>query len=67
LPVGVCAPVKKKGSGSDIGVELDTKKKKVGPCGSGGTTVVPEPSTWIMFASGLAVICWQARRKLARA
>jgi len=26
--------------------------------------VVPEPGTWVMFASGLAAVSWQARRKL---
>jgi PEP-CTERM motif len=28
--------------------------------------VVPEPGTWVMFASGLAFFGWQARRKLVR-
>jgi PEP-CTERM motif len=72
LPVGLCAPpVKKKGSsGIDGGTDLGAKKKKVpgGPCGngSGSLGIVPEPGTWIMFASGLAAIYWQARRRLAR-
>lgn len=67
LPIGLCAPVKKKGSESDTGIGLDTKKKKTGPCGSGGgTETVPEPATWIMFASGLAAIVWQARRRFVR-
>lgn len=26
--------------------------------------VVPEPSTWVMLATGLALVSWQARRKL---
>jgi hypothetical protein len=65
LPFGLCAPVKKKGGEGDIGIEMDTKKKKAGPCGS-GTETVPEPGTWIMLASGLAAICWQARRRLSR-
>lgn len=70
LPFGVCAPVKKKGSSEgDIGIAMNTKKKTVGPCGSGGggTETVPEPSTWIMLASGLAAIFWQARRRFSRA
>jgi hypothetical protein len=66
LPVGVCGPVKKKGAtGSDVG-DVGEKKKKVGPCGSGSTGTIPEPGTWVLFASGLAAIFWQARRKLSR-
>jgi hypothetical protein len=69
LPVGLCAPVKKKGSGDDGGGDIGGKKKKVGPCGSGGgsTGVVPEPGTWLLFASGLAAIYWRARRQFSRA
>jgi hypothetical protein len=69
LPVGLCAPLKKKGSGDDGGVDDGGKKKKVGPCGSGGgsTGVVPEPGTWVLFASGLAAIYWRTRRQLSRA
>lgn len=67
LPVGLCAPVKKKGSGDDGGSDIGGKKKKVGPCGSGGssTGVVPEPGTWLLFASGLAAIYWRARRQFS--
>jgi hypothetical protein len=69
LPVGLCAPLKKKGSGDDGGGDIGGKKKKVGPCGSGGgsTGVVPEPGTWVLFASGLAAIYWRARRQFSRA
>jgi hypothetical protein len=70
LPFGLCAPVKKKGNGdSGIGIEMNTKKKTVGgPCGEGGGLgTVPEPGTWILLVSGLAAICWQARRRLSRA
>lgn len=69
LPEGLCAPVKKKGaSGGETLPAGDSKKKKPGPCGvGGGTETVPEPGTWILFASGLAAIYWQARRKLSRA
>lgn len=67
LPTGLCEPVKKKGSG-DIGEgEVGGKKKKAGACGSGVTGVVPEPGTWVLFASGLAAIYWRARRILSRA
>jgi hypothetical protein len=63
---GLCAPLTKKGTTPIEG----GKKKKTGPCGSGGGSIgtVPEPGTWLLFASGLAAICWQIRRrKLARA
>lgn len=67
LPVGVCAPVKKKGSiASEAEGDTIPKKKKTGPCGS-GTETVPEPGTWLLFASGLTAVFWQARRKLLRA
>jgi hypothetical protein len=29
-----------------------------------GMTTVPEPGTWVMLASGLVAVSWQARRKL---
>jgi hypothetical protein len=70
LPSGLCAPVKKKKDSTGTGLDSDTngKKKKAGPCEHGGPTgVVPEPGTWLLFASGLAAIYWQARRKLIRA
>jgi hypothetical protein len=63
LPEGVCQPLKKKGSTAPV--ETGGKKKKPGPCGSEGGETVPEPGTWILFASGLALIAWQARRRLA--
>jgi PEP-CTERM motif len=67
-PGGLCSPDKKKGgkeSGCCSGIEGGggTKKKGGGsPCAPG---VVPEPGTWVLFATGLIVIFWQARRKLA--
>jgi hypothetical protein len=65
LPEGLCAPVKKKGTGVEIEVDSAGKKKKPSnPCGTG---VVPEPGTWLMFASGFAAIGWLARRKLSPA
>ncbi len=59
LPVGVCGPVKKKGPGGT------PPKKKPGPCspGTGGGGEVPEPGTWLLVASGLGAMYWQARRK----
>jgi PEP-CTERM motif len=70
LPDGLCGPAKKKkgstgveGEGSNNG-----KKKKSGPCGSAGSPGnVPEPGTWLLFASGIAAIIWQARRRLSQA
>jgi hypothetical protein len=59
VSVGVCGTDKKKGATGTGG-----GKKKTVPCGS---STVPEPGTWLLFASGLAVISWQARRKLSRA
>ena len=72
LPVGLCAPGKTKGTSGNNGGNSGTtsgNKNKGNPCGgeSPGTGVVPEPGTWVMFASGLAAIYWQARRKLTRA
>jgi hypothetical protein len=66
VPAGLCGPVKKKGAGIEVGGESNGKKKKLNPCGT-GTETVPEPGTWLLLASGLAAIYWQARRKLSRA
>jgi hypothetical protein len=70
LPHGaLCAPAKK-GKGTESVPEPSGKKKKGGVCGSsggGGGATVPEPGTWVLVASGLAAVCWQARRKFARA
>jgi len=66
IPAGLCGPVKKGGAvetGCCVGEGVVTKKNG-GPCGAPG--VVPEPATWLLFASGLAAIYWQARRKLIR-
>lgn len=66
LPPGLCGTLKKGqvDNGCCAGIE-NGGKKKGGPCGTSG--VVPEPGTWILFASGLIAIYWQARRKLSRA
>ena len=71
LPVlGVCEPVppkKKDGNSSIAGVVAmsgtTTKKKGGTACGAAG--IVPEPGTWLLFASGLAAIGLLARRKFA--
>ncbi len=69
LPEGLCGPVKKKKGADGMEVEANAsgKKKKPGPCGNSGSPgTVPEPATWLLFASGLAAIYWQARRGLIR-
>jgi hypothetical protein len=69
LPVGLCAPLPKKGSAAIEGVAMASGKKKPGPCGSGspGPSTVPEPATWMMLITGLAAMFWQFRHKLSRA
>jgi hypothetical protein len=62
---GVCAPGKKKGDQENDGDSDDKGKKKGGPCG-GPPESVPEPGTWLLMASGLAGIYWNARRRFAR-
>lgn len=67
LPVGLCTTDKKNGKETDCCVgEISGKKGKGTPCGGGGGTV-PEPGTWILFASGLAAIYWKTRRKFSHA
>lgn len=69
VPSGLCEPDKKTGEvrkGCCASGEIHKKKKGAG-CGGGGAGSVPEPSTWILFASGLAIVCWQGRRKFALA
>jgi hypothetical protein len=75
---GVCGSgKKKKGDGdgdADDGViaasgKTSGKKGKgmEGPCGGPeGGGVVPEPGTFLLVASGLAGLFWQARRKIGR-
>jgi len=61
---GLCSPLKKRTKGEGI-LEMRGKKTPLGPCGTGGSTeTTPEPGTWLLFASGLAAIGWQARRRL---
>jgi len=65
----VCAPGKKGDKDPDGDSDDTGKKKKSGPCATGGGSpgTVPEPGTWLLVASGLGGLYWQARRKLARA
>jgi hypothetical protein len=69
LPVGLCAPGgKTKGAAGTVS-GVGGKKKSPVSCqvSGGGPEIVPEPATWLLFASGLAAIGWQARRKFSRA
>ncbi len=72
FPVGLCAPLPKKGTSGISAIEggaLTNGKKKLGPCGTGGQgpSTVPEPATWMMLMTGFAALLWQFRRKLYRA
>ena len=63
LPEGVCEPVPKKpGKAGEISAETGKKKPAPGPCGPGSMGTVPEPGTWALFATGLAMIAWRFRR-----
>ena len=68
----ICAPSEKKGDKEPDGDSDDHgKKKKNDPCATGGggghPPTTPEPGTWLLMASGLAGVYWEARRKVARA
>lgn len=69
LPEGLCTPVAKKGAGTEIEAAGGKKKKPTGPCGSGGGGAgnVPEPGTWLLFGTGLALIAWRFRHKISTA
>lgn len=69
LPSGLCAPAGKTKSAAATVSGGGGKKKNPVSCSvsGGGTETVPEPGTWLLFASGLAAIGWQARRKASRA
>ena len=62
---GVCG-VGKKPKGPQA-ADTGNKKGKGDPCGNGtGGGEVPEPSTWLLVASGLAAMYWKARQRFAR-
>ena len=67
LPAALCGPAKKSGAAGTTGDSGNSGKKKTVCTVSGGPEPIPEPGTWITFASGLSAILWQARRKLSRA
>jgi len=66
LPAGLCAPVKTKSTTAAVSGGTGKKKTPIS-CGSVATEVVPEPGTWVLFASGLAAIYWRTRHKFSRA
>jgi hypothetical protein len=67
----VCEPLKKpdtKGTAMPATAAVaggKNKNKTVNPCTGGGTSEVPEPSTWVLMASGMALLFWKARQKFA--
>jgi hypothetical protein len=62
---GVCGLEKKKNG--TITFASAGKKKSADPCGTGGgSSTVPEPGTWLLVASGLAVVFWTTRHRFAR-
>lgn len=64
---GVCGIGKKKNPTPAVEMASGGKKKPVGnPCGSGGNETVPEPSTWLMVASGIVALYWMSRHRFAR-
>jgi PEP-CTERM motif len=72
---GVCPPTQeknpKKGEVASVAAEVKGNKKKNGdgnPCGgpAGGGGEVPEPGTWLLVASGLILMYWISRHRLAR-
>lgn len=65
---GLCGVGKpKKGSGGGSGGTGGGKKGKGNPCGTGGGGggEVPEPETWLLVASGMGLIYFVSRRRLA--
>jgi PEP-CTERM motif len=58
---GVCG-IGKKPTGAEA---FTAKKKKGNPCGNGSGSEVPEPGTWLLVGSGLALMYWKSRRSLA--
>jgi PEP-CTERM motif len=67
LPSALCSPLKTKGTAGTVSGAAGKKKTPVSCEVSGRPETVPEPGTWVLFASGLAAIYWQARRKFSRA
>lgn len=62
---GVCGVGKPKPTPAVGAISVSLGKKKGNLCTTGGGEV-PEPGTWLLFASGLALLCWKARGRFAR-
>jgi hypothetical protein len=64
----VCGPITKKKTNGIEETASNGKKKLTGgnPCGSGNGGEVPEPSSWLLVASGLALMYWLIRNKPVR-
>ena len=70
IPAGLCGGTKRKNKDEPGAIAVNVvdagstgkKKKNVGPCGE-SSGVVPEPGTWVLMASGLALVVWQVRRR----
>jgi len=69
----VCGPIQKKptsGTGTAAVAEVTGKngKKIIGgdPCGGGAGGEVPEPGTWLLMGTGLALMYWMTRKRFAR-
>ena len=62
FPIGLCAPLPRKGTTAIEGGAVGNGKKKLGPCGSTSPSpsTVPEPATSAMLITGLAaLILWR--------
>ena len=70
LPVqslcGIGTKKPKSGEGNVFPTETSggKNKKKINPCETGGE--VPEPATWLLMISGLALVYWKARHRFGR-
>jgi len=66
LPAGLCSPLKSKGTGPSA-VAVTGKNKTPISCKAVTPEIVPEPGTWVLFASGLAAIGWLSRTRFSHA
>lgn len=62
---GVCGAGKKKNGSGEL-VTGKGKKNGGNPCGSGVGGEVPEPTTWLLVASGIVLIGWFHRHRVVR-
>jgi hypothetical protein len=69
----VCGPIQKKKTNGTETVEVVESAGKNGkkisggdPCGGAGGGEVPEPGTWVLMISGLALVYWMSRNRFVR-